>query len=164
MIFENFLKSLENRNQFERAACLAILTNNYEQALEMLENASKTDNRFGCLWIAVKYFYVEQNQQTKEGGAPQKYLSKQHSSSSMSSYSSAKINSPVSSLNSISSPNNKSSVFHSVSMSTKTVDSLNETIIEECNKIIENFDNSYLKALFSYVLNKDEALMKILVI
>jgi hypothetical protein len=33
------LNSLESSNQFERAACLAVLTDNYEQALETLDNA-----------------------------------------------------------------------------------------------------------------------------
>jgi len=32
-------ESLESSNQYERAACLAVLTDNYEQALETLDNA-----------------------------------------------------------------------------------------------------------------------------
>ena len=34
--------SLENNNKIERAACLACLTQNYEQALEILDTASKS--------------------------------------------------------------------------------------------------------------------------
>ncbi len=34
--------SLENGNEFERASCLAVLTHNYEKALEILDNASKS--------------------------------------------------------------------------------------------------------------------------
>jgi hypothetical protein len=33
--------SLENSQQFERACCLALLTKNHEQALEILDSASK---------------------------------------------------------------------------------------------------------------------------
>ena len=40
----NFItkKSLESSGQIERAACLAFLTQHYEQALEILDNSSKT--------------------------------------------------------------------------------------------------------------------------
>ena len=41
-----YTTSLENRNQMERAACLAVLTNNFEQALDILENASKTGRHY----------------------------------------------------------------------------------------------------------------------
>jgi hypothetical protein len=33
--------SLVDQNQFERACCLALLTNNYDKALEILEEANK---------------------------------------------------------------------------------------------------------------------------
>jgi len=34
--------------------------------------------------------------------------------------------------------------------------------MEECNRIIENFNSPYLKALFNYMLNKEEAFLNIL--
>ncbi len=37
--------SLESSNQFERAACLAVLTDNYEQALETLDNAHNSGKK-----------------------------------------------------------------------------------------------------------------------
>lgn len=40
----------------------------------------------------------------------------------------------------------------------------NDLIFKECNKLIENFNNPYLKAMFNYMINKEEAIMKILVI
>lgn len=37
----NFFNNLKNANEFERACCLALLTENYEQALDILDNASQ---------------------------------------------------------------------------------------------------------------------------
>ncbi len=40
--------SLEMNNQFERACCLALLTQNTEQSLEILDTASKAGIDFLC--------------------------------------------------------------------------------------------------------------------
>lgn len=145
-----------------------MLTNNFEQALDILESSSKLDNRFGCLWIALKYFHAEQQKMEPNNQQPEfNDLVKQHSSSSISSYSSVKLTSPVHSLSSMS-PNNRSayvSATMSHTQSSKTAESfVNESVLEECNRIIEHFGNPYLKALFNFILNKDEAISKILVI
>lgn len=39
---------------------------------------------------------------------------------------------------------------------------VNDSILQECNKLIEHFNNAYLKALFDYLVNKDRAIMKTL--
>ncbi len=140
-----------------------MLTNNFDHALDILDNASKTDSRYGCLWIAIKYFFAEQQIKDKDSQSSNsvpKYpvLSKQHSSSSISSYSSTKLNSPI--LSSQMSPNTRTPFFSSTT--SKAASFTSETIMEECNRIIENFNSPYLKALFNYMLNKEEAFLNIL--
>jgi hypothetical protein len=39
--FNKIFSSLVEQSQFERACCLALLTQNYDKALEILENANK---------------------------------------------------------------------------------------------------------------------------
>ncbi len=36
-------------------------------------------------------------------------------------------------------------------------------MLDTCNKLIDKFENPYLKAVFNYIINKDEAITKILV-
>jgi hypothetical protein len=52
---------------------------------------------------------------------------------------------------------------HQNSNSTDLNVHLNDSIIKECNTLIENFNNPYLKALFNYILNGDDSIEKILV-
>jgi len=52
---------------------------------------------------------------------------------------------------------------HQTSNSTDLNVHLNDSIIKECNTLIENFNNPYLKALFNYILNGDDSIEKILV-
>lgn len=41
---------------------------------------------------------------------------------------------------------------------------LSGSLIKECNTLITNFKNPYLKALFNFILNKEDAIKNILVI
>lgn len=129
-----------------------------------------SDSRYGCLWIALKYFCEEQQQSNK----------------SMSSSASA-FKSPSSPLNQsligggpiqLTSPSRQQSlntsfdagnVVTTPTMSKSGVSSssqqpaFSESILKECNELTENFDSPYLRALFNYLINKEDALAKILV-
>ncbi len=70
------------------------------------------------------------------------------------------MNSPILSSQNSLSPNTKTTFYSSNSKNANSFTS--ETIMEECNRIIENFNNPYLKALFNFVLNKEEAFQNIL--
>ena len=62
------------------------------------------------------------------------------------------------------SPSNKSVATSPSVNSQKNLDSMPpDSLIEECNRLIEHFKNPYLKALFNYILNKDDAISMILV-
>lgn len=41
----SFFESLKSEGNYERACCLALLTDNYEKALEILESATQIGNR-----------------------------------------------------------------------------------------------------------------------
>lgn len=60
--------------------------------------------------------------------------------------------------------NNKSSHSSTIQAnnSTDTV-LLSDAMIKECNNLIDNFNNPYLKALFNYILNREDSVAKILV-
>lgn len=112
----------------------------------------------------MKYFYAEQQAKNDQQSKPD--LMKQFSTSSSNSYSysSSKFTSPVLSTQTSLSPTGKSPASYSSSLGHRdSAFPASDILIDECSKIIENFSNPYLKALFNYVLNKKEALFKILV-
>ena len=175
--------------QFERACCLALLTQNLDQALEILDSASKADTRYGYLWIALKYSN-EQTKQTSSNKSTESLASKpinkpepqhisslspsavrstsslstQNSHNSLGNYTNSNNNnkSPYFSLNDSFEINAKSNTNSNNSSSNVEPDS-SFINIKEYNKLIESFNDPYLKALFNYLINKEEAIMKILV-
>lgn len=143
-ITKQFFINLESSGQIERAACLAFLTQHYEQSLEILDNSSKSDPRYGCLWIALKYFYDEQ-------------VLKDNTTKIMNS----SLLSPTQQ-NIYLSPNKTG--FHNPSQINSSNDTiiLSDAMVKECNNLIENFNNPYLKALFNFILNREDSIDKIL--
>jgi hypothetical protein len=110
--------------------------------------SSVSDNRFGCLWIALKYLHADQP--GKEPHQQQQH----HSFSSTSSYSSARPAAASPAASPSLSPHNRSSSAYL---------SAHDSLLDECARIVAHFDSPYLKALFNFMLNSDEAIDTILV-
>lgn len=108
-------------------------------------NFYKLDPRYGCLWIALKYFYDEQ-------------VLKDNTTKIMNS----SLLSPTQQ-NIYLSPNKTG--FHNPSQINSSNDTiiLSDAMVKECNNLIENFNNPYLKALFNFILNREDSIDKILV-
>ena len=104
------------------------------------------DARYGCLWIALKYFINEQT--LKENSSK----TSTNSSSLLTSQHSSQLVTQTSLVLNKTSPNTTDLYIH-----------LNDSVIKECNNLIENFNNPYLKALFNFILNGDDSIEKILV-
>jgi hypothetical protein len=123
------------------------------------------DNRYGCLWIALKYFCEEQKSAAKDALAKSTSLS--NSVSSFKSPSSPLNQSATMNTTNSSSVNRQQSLNASfdltVKLNTSYSNLFSDSVLKECNELIENFNSPYLKALFNFLINKEEALMKILV-
>ena len=138
------------------------------------KNLEKGESRFGYLWIALKYFQQDfnQSQQRQQKESQPRKLSAQISvNSSGSPYSSPNLKSVSSPSfqNSLSSshkfPFGYSNTLQSGDLTSQSYSvNQDESAIKMCNEIIKNFDNPYLKALFTYLLNKEESIMKLLVV
>lgn len=146
VLSSKFYAKLEEDGQFERACCLALLTQNYEKALEILDNANKKDSRFGCLWIALSYFYDE-----KKPRQP----SQSHIQTTPSFDRQNSLNQPLS-------KSQSNFVQGSMSSPSSSSSTEKEIILDTCNKLIDQFKNPYLKAIFDFMINKDNAVAKIL--
>ena len=72
--------------------------------------------------------------------------------------------SPYYSLNESFDLNLKNSNDKNTTNSSANIDSNDDALnLNEYSKLIEYFNNPYLKALFNYIMNKEDAIMKILV-
>lgn len=124
------------------------------------------DTRYGSLWIALKYFCEEQQHANKS------------LSSSMSSYKSPSSPHNQSSMSTmLSSPNRQNSLNVSFEggsggggkcpSSSSTAhfqpNIFSEPILKQCNELIDNFNSPYLRALFNFLINREDAIIKILV-
>ena len=110
--------------------------------LKIFHLIKNLDARYGCLWIALKYFINEQT--LKENSSK--------TSTNSSSLLTSQLVTQTSLVLNKTNPNTTDLNIH-----------LNDSVIKECNYLIENFNNPYLKALFNFILNGDDSIEKILV-
>ncbi|RNA20581.1 WD repeat-containing mio [Brachionus plicatilis] len=152
---QNYFASLKKLGNYERACCLALLTDNYEQALDILESAIQTDPQFGSLWIALRYFIDDQKLESY------RVDSEDHTSSCSLNESSSTSNSFVSNTYA-SQTSNKKSPFFSIdssdsSATTRSKSSFLNESLKECSKFIKSFTDPYLRAMFNFMINQEKA-------
>jgi hypothetical protein len=104
------------------------------------------DSRFGYLSVALNFFYEEKKSKAETPRTQNIQFERQISNTSSST-----------SLNASSSFLSKSNPNLSNSGGEK------DFMLDTCSKLIEKFENPYLKAVFNYIINKDDAISKILV-
>ncbi|CAF0839136.1 unnamed protein product [Brachionus calyciflorus] len=163
VLSQSFFTTLKTLQEFERACFLALLTDNYEQALDILDSASQIDPSYGSLWITVRYF-IDDN---KLGETYRPEFAEQTSPCSLDD-SISTSNSFHS--NQTSQTSNKKSPFFSINSSGSSTTpkakqssgQMTESFLKESSKLIQSFTHPYLKALFNFLINKEKSIMEIL--
>jgi hypothetical protein len=149
------------------------------------------DNRYGCLWIALNFFNEEKRFQQSQTSSSNNRLSFDRQSSTLSNaafnmspqastqsfktYTNTSLQPPSQQQQNdngmtMNSSLSKSSQFYLPSANS-TSDLKQESnsnnhenvLYQTCTKLIEQFNNPYLRYIFNYIFNQEEAIFKLLV-